>query len=119
MRSRPEGLHKALTGPQREGPDELAEIEHLGGAENRFRLLNEVADPLAEFERPRGGNQAAPGPDQQGIARRLAQPRQRPAHRRRTEPQPFGGARHAAFRQQDIQGDQQIEIGSRHGATIS
>ena len=53
----------------------------------------------------------APSPDQQRIASGLAQPRQRPAHRRRTELQPPGRARHATFREQHVQGHEQIQIG--------
>ena len=65
------------------------------------------------------GTRPRPALTSKGSPVVFAQPRQGPAHRRRTEPQPFGGARHAAFREQDVQGDQQIEIGPRHGATIS
>ena len=116
---RPEILDEAFAGPQRERPDELPEVELLGGAQHRLAVLHELADPLAQLERPRRGNETAPGPDQQRIARRLAQPRQRPAHRRRAEPQPLGGARDAAFREQHIERDEQVEIGCRHAPTIA
>ena len=116
---RAEILDEAFAGPQREGADELFEIELLDRAQHRLRVLHELADPLAELERAGRGNQAAPGPDQQRIARRLAQPRQGPAHRRRAEPQPPGRARDAAFGEQHVEGDQQVEIGSRHATDPS
>ena len=116
---RPEVLRKAVAGPQRERSNQFFEIERLPGAQNRSCVLDEQADPLAKFDCPGCGNEAAPGPDQQRIAGRRAQSRQRPAHRRRAEAQPLGSARHAAFREQDIEGDEQIEIGGRHVSVLA
>ena len=89
------------------------------GRSTASRVLHELADPLAQLERARRRHQAAPGPDQQRIAGRLAQSRQRPAHRRRAQPQPLRRARHAALGEQHVEGDQQVEIGCRHAPTIA
>jgi hypothetical protein len=79
--SRSEVLNKAFAGPQREHSVELFEVELLDGAENGFRVLHEQSDSFAKFERTGGGNEVASGPDQQRIAHRLTQSRQRTAHR--------------------------------------
>jgi hypothetical protein len=78
-----------------------------------------LTDALAQFDRARRRHETAPGSDQQRIARRLAQSRQRPAHGRWAESQAAGGARHAAFGEQDIKGEQQVQIGSSHEVTIA
>jgi hypothetical protein len=119
MRSGPKFSAKPSLGAQREGADELFEVERLGRAQDRFAVLHELTDPLAERERTGRGNETASGPDQQRIARRRPQSRQRPAHRRRAEPQPLGRARHAAFREQHVEGDEQVEIGCRHASTLA
>ena len=64
------------------------EVGRLGRAQDGLGVLHQRADPLAQLERPRCGHQPTPGPHQQRVAGRLAQARQRPAHRRRAEPQP-------------------------------
>ncbi len=117
--SRSEALHETLAGAQRERSDEASEVELLGGAQNGFRVVHEPADPLAKLERSGRRNETASGPDQQGIARRLAQPRERPAHRGRAEPQSTGGARDTAFGEQHVQGDEQVEIGHGHASTVT
>ena len=94
-------------------------LSFSAGRRTASAVLHELTDPLAEFERSGCGNETASGPDQQRIARRLTQSRQRPAHRRRAEPQPSGCARNAAFREQHIEGDKQVEIGCRHASTIA
>src|SRR5712675_2106393 len=114
-----EALHKAFAGPQGERPDQPTEVELFGRAQDRVSVLHEPTDSLAQRERAGCGDEAASGPDQERIARGLAQSRQRPAHRRRAEPQPLGCARHAAFREQHIEGDQQVEIGGRHPSTLA
>jgi hypothetical protein len=81
--------------------------------------LHDLADAFTQFQRPRRGDEAASCPHQQRIAGRLAQSRQRAAHRRLTEPQAPGRARNAAFREQHVEGDQQVEIGSRHPSTLA
>jgi hypothetical protein len=95
------------------------EIERLLGAQHGLYLVDELTHLLAQFQRPWRRHETAPGPDQQRIARCLAQPRQRPAHGRRAKPQALGGARHTPFREQHIQGNKQVEIGSRHPPTIA
>jgi hypothetical protein len=74
-------------------------------------VLNELADPLAELERAWRRNETSSRPDQQRIAGRLAQARQRTTHRRRAEMQPPRGARDAPLRQHCIERDQEVEIG--------
>ena len=116
---RSEVLDKTIAGPQREGSHQPFEVERLGRAQHRLGVLHELTDPPAQFERARCRNETASGPDQQRIAGRRTQSRQRPAHRRRTEPQPLGCARDAAFREQHIKGDQQVEIGLRHASALA
>jgi len=116
---RPEVFHKAFAGPQREGAVELFEIEFLHGTKHRAAIFHELPDPLAEFERAGSGHEIASSPDQQRIAGGLTQSRQRPTHGRRTEPQTSGRACDAAFRQQDIQGDQQVKIGLQHATSVT
>jgi hypothetical protein len=116
---RSEALDEAFAGAQREGSHQPLEVERLGRAQHRCSVLHELTDPPAQRERPGRRDETASGPDQQRIARRRTQSRQRPAHRRRAEPQPLRRARHAAFRKQHIEGDQQIEIGCRHGSSIA
>src|SRR5581483_10290610 len=60
--ARSEVFHKALAGPQGERSDELFDVELLGRAEDRFRILHELTDPLAKFERPRCGDETASRP---------------------------------------------------------
>ena len=65
---RSEVLHKAFAGAQRERADQVFEIELLRRAQHRFCVLHQLTDPSAEFERSRGGDQAASAPDQQRVA---------------------------------------------------
>src|SRR5262249_21213091 len=109
-------LHETFAGPQRERAGKRSEVELLGRTQRRFSVQHELADLFAQRERPAGRHQTASGPDQQRIARGLAQARQRPAHGRGAQPQPSGRARDAAFLEQHIEGDQQVEIGRRHCA---
>ena len=48
----PEVLDEALTGPQRERPVELPEIELAGWPQGRFGVMDELADGIAKLERP-------------------------------------------------------------------
>ena len=111
---RPEVLGKAFAAAQGEGSHQLFQVDLRGRAEHRFGVLHQLRDALAQCECSGRGHEAAPGPDQQRVAGGFAQARQRPAHRRGAQPQALGGARHAAFREQHIEGDQQVEIGSGH-----
>ena len=79
--------------------------------EDRLPILHEPADALAKLERSRRGNERAPGSDQERIARRLSQSRERPAHRRRAEAQAPRSARDAALCEQHVERDEQIEVG--------
>ena len=74
--------------------------------------------PRAELERPGVGTRPRPALTSNGSPVVCRNRRQRPAHRRRAEAAAFGRARDAAFREQHIQGDEQVEIGPRHWATI-
>src|SRR5262245_10178569 len=77
----PESLHEPLARPQRKRSNELLDIELRGGAQHCVRVLYELSDGAAKLECARRGNEASPSPDQQWIARRLPQARQRSAHR--------------------------------------
>ncbi|MNF90512.1 hypothetical protein D3C84_730780 [compost metagenome] len=92
-----EVFDEAFAGAQSEGAFQVHEVGLLGRAQHRFYLLHQLTDPLAQFQCSRRRHEAAPGPDQQRIARGFAQTCQRPAHRRRTEAQTLGGPRHAAL----------------------
>ena len=116
---RSEILHEAFAGAQRERAHQLSEVGLPGRAQNSFRVLHQLADPIAQLKRSRCGNETPPGPDQQRIAGGLTQPRQRPAHCRRAQPQPLGRARNVSLRKEHIQGDKQVEIGLRHGLTVA
>lgn len=116
---RSEVFNEALTGSQGEGSNECVQVELFGGTQDFLDFLNEPADPFAEFERAGRGNEVSSGPDQEGIAGRFAQAGQCPAHRGRTEAQPFGRPRDAAFREKNFECDQQIEIGARHAPTLA
>ncbi|MNY15070.1 hypothetical protein D3C86_1482680 [compost metagenome] len=111
---RTEVFGKAFAAAQGEGSHQLLEVDLRGGAQHRFGVLHQLRDALAQFQRSGRRHQAAPGPDQQRIAHGFAQARQCPAHCRGAQPQALGGARHAAFGEQHIEGDQQIEIGCGH-----
>src|SRR5439155_11303220 len=115
---RSEVLNKTFAGTKRERPDELFEVELLGRTENRFCILNELTDPLAEFERSGCRNETSSGPDQQRVAGRLSQSRKRAAHRRRAKPQPLGCARNTPFREHRIKRDKQVEIWGRHALIL-
>ncbi|MNN35854.1 hypothetical protein D3C81_1497200 [compost metagenome] len=106
-------FHEAIAGAQGEGARQLIEVQCLGGAQDGFGILHQRADPFTQFQCPGRGNQSAPGPHQQRIARGFAQPRQRPAHGRRAQAQTLRGAGHAAFFEQHVQGDQQIQVWHR------
>jgi hypothetical protein len=108
-----EVLNKAFAGTKRERPDELFEVELLSRTENHLCVLNELTDPLAEFERTGCGNETSSGSDQKWIACRLSQSRKRAAHRRRAKPQPLGCARNTPFREHCIKSDKQVEIRGR------
>jgi hypothetical protein len=79
---RPEVLHKALAGVQRERSDQPLEVELLSRTEYGFYILNEPADLLAQLERSGCRNQTTSGSDQQRVSGRLAQAGQSAAHRR-------------------------------------
>ncbi len=114
-----ESLDEALAVAQREAAAELREIECLGRPQDRPGVADHLADPFAQFERAGRRNETAPGPDQQRVARRLAQARKRAAHRRRAQPQAPGGTGHAAFGKQHIKRDEQVEVGSGHGIFLA
>jgi hypothetical protein len=61
-------------------------------------------------QRATGRRQASPCRHEQRIGEGLAQARQAPAHRGRTQMQAARGAGHAAFLQQDVQVDQQVQV---------
>lgn len=110
----PEILDKAIAGAQGKGPYQPLDLEFSLRTQDGFRFLHQPADPLAQFERPRRGNEAAPGSNEKRVARRLTQPLERPAHGRGAQAQPLRGARDAAFGEQHVQGDEEVEIGLRH-----
>jgi hypothetical protein len=60
---RSEVLNEAVARTKRERPDEVFEVEPLGRAENTFCILNELTDPLTEFERAGCGDETAPCSD--------------------------------------------------------
>jgi hypothetical protein len=111
---RSEVLHKAFAGSQREDAGKLFEIEFLCRTQDRFSILHDLTDALAKFERAGRGHELASRPDQEWIAGRFPQSCQRPAHRRGAEAQSLGRAGYVSFREQHIEGDQQIEVGARH-----
>src|SRR5207249_3233972 len=61
----------------------------------------------------------ASGANEERIARRLPHAREGAAHRRGAEAQPTGRARHAPFREERVEDDEQIEIGARHAPTVA
>ena len=113
------GDQGVVTGKLGEGSLNLAEIGLLDRAQHRLGILHQPACAFPQLQSTRRRDEAAPGPDQQRVAGCLAKARQRPAHRRGAELQAPGGASDAAFGQQDIQGDQQVEIRHRHGAILA
>ena len=117
--ARPEILDETVARPQRERPGHLAKVRLARRAQDRLRVLHERPDGLSELDRPRRGHEAAPGPDQQRILRRLAQPRQRPAHRRGAQAQAPGRARDAPLGEQHVERHEQVEVGRRHAATFA
>lgn len=79
-------------------------------------LLDHVAHLLAQFQRARGRRQAAAGAYQYRVAQRVADPPQGAAHGRRAQVHAPGRPGDTAFVQQDIQGQQQVEVGQGHGS---
>lgn len=60
-----EVFYEALAGPQRECSDQPLEVEIPGRAKNRFSVLHELPDPLAQLKRSGGGwerDRVRPGP---------------------------------------------------------
>ncbi|MNE17657.1 hypothetical protein D3C80_1106460 [compost metagenome] len=104
QQGRPDALHETVAGPQPEGAHQAGRIHLLLGAQHGLGLLYQLADLLAQDQGAGGGHQTPARPHQQGIPRGRAQPGQRPAHGGGAEPQPSGGAGHAALIEQRLQG---------------
>ena len=114
-----EVFDKPLAGAQGEGALQLLQVDRFDRAQHHGGVLHQLAHLLTQRQRTRCGHQAPARAYQQRVTRRLAQARQRPAHGRRAEPQTPGGACHAAFGEQHVQRDQQVQIGEGHGFTIA
>ena len=82
-------------------------------------LTRHALDRIAKRQRPGCGHQSASGAHEQGIARGLAESRQRATHGGWAQSEPLGCFRNAALRQQDIQSDEQVQIGSRHAGSLT
>jgi hypothetical protein len=113
-RCRAEVLHEAFAGAQGEGAVELRDIEQGDRAQRRFGGVDEGADLGSQLQRARRGYQAAAGADQERVAGFGAQAGQGSAHGRRAEAQAHGGAGHAAFGEQGVEGEQEVQVGAGH-----
>ena len=111
-----EGFDEPIVGANREGATKAGDILwSRRGAKNRTGFMHRVLRALADLLRIGRQHHLAPGPHQQRIAGRLAQTRERPAHRRGTEPQPASGADDACVSQQRVERHQQVQVGDGFG----
>jgi hypothetical protein len=111
----PKVLREAVARSQGERSFELMQVQFSNWPKNGRTILHELANAFAKLESARRRHQATTGAYQQRIAGDLAQARQRPARCRWTESQALRGARDVSFAQQDIEGDEQVEIRTGHG----
>ncbi|MNS59782.1 hypothetical protein D3C72_927530 [compost metagenome] len=79
-------LYEAVAGPQGVGPGQLSKIKAVVGTQHGPRIVNDLANAVPKLGRSGGRDQPSPGSDQQGVAGRFAQSRQRAAHRRGAKP---------------------------------
>jgi hypothetical protein len=107
---RPDVLHETIAGSQRERASESREIQAVLRSQDGLCVLHEATHARPQLERPWRGDQAASGPHQERITRRLAQPRQRPAHRRRAQAKAARSACDAALGEQHVQRDEQVQV---------
>ncbi|KAG0957218.1 hypothetical protein G6F31_012515 [Rhizopus arrhizus] len=105
-----------VVGADAEGTFQGLDVHLAPFVEHPMGLLDHVAHLLAQFQRAWGRRQAAAGADPPRVAQRVAAPPQGAAHGRRAQIHAPSRSGDAAFVQQDIQGQQQVEIGQGHGS---
>jgi hypothetical protein len=77
-------------------------------------LLDHIADLLAQLQGAGRGRQTAAGTHQHRVTQRGADPAQGAAHRRRAQVHPARGGGHAAFVNQHVQCQQQVQVRQGH-----
>ena len=110
---------KYVVGAQAESAFQCAQVDFAAGSEDGVRLLHHAAHLLAQFQRARGGRQAAPGAHEDGVADGVADARQGAAHGRGAQMHAPRGGHGAAFLEQDIEGDEQVQVREFHAAIIA
>ncbi|GAA3118686.1 hypothetical protein GCM10020254_77150 [Streptomyces goshikiensis] len=93
-----------------EGPVQVGRVESGGGGEQGVGAPHERADLVAQLQGARGGHHPLAGPNQQGVAHRPAEFAQHAAGGGGRGAEPFGGARHAALPEEDVEGAQQVQV---------
>ncbi|MNL35279.1 hypothetical protein D3C87_1573000 [compost metagenome] len=103
--------HEHVVGAQGEDAGKRGQIDVLAeGGEHGLRLFNHVPDLLAKFQRPRRGRKPPAGAHQHGVAHGVADAGKAAAHGRRAEIEPARRADDAAFLDQHVQRQQQVEV---------
>ncbi|MNL49939.1 hypothetical protein D3C87_1729140 [compost metagenome] len=76
---------KKIVGPNAETPTQTAQIHYSRRMKQLRGLLHHITHLLTQLQRFGRGHQTSTGAHQNRITDRLANPRQRPAHRRRAQ----------------------------------
>ena len=109
---------KHIVGADAERALQRAQIAVLALGEHPVRQFHHAADLLAQLQRSGGWYQPTPGTHQNGVIQHFADTRQGAAHGRSTEVHAPGSARHRALFEQDIEGNQQIQVRYLHGRKV-
>jgi hypothetical protein len=110
QQERPDRHRDRIMALQREGPRQRGQVQLALGAEHRLRLANQGMDLRADPHRVRRRGHGAAGPDQDLVSGDVADPPQRPAHRRRRQVHPVRRRAHAALFEQRVERRQQVQI---------
>ncbi len=114
-----EQLDKALVGANGEGPLQRGDFELASlRAENSSSFASKLVNPIAQLDGAGSWDKSAPGAHQQRVARGGPEPREGPAHRRRTEAETAGRAGHATLGQQRIERRKQVQVEIVHNRNL-
>ena len=113
--ARAESLDKAVIGPDRKCPFQSGKVgRHGSGPQHRDCIRCRLSHAIAKFLGIGRRHEVAAGANEQRVAGRSTQPRQRTAHCGSAQAQPARRARHAALGEQRIQRGEKIEVHGGH-----